>query len=89
MKKPILIAISILALLCGGLYYHMNVMAKFETLESQTLSGQLESVKSEARRLEKEKQEYEAMKVEDKLQDLYEKSNQLKSLLNTGSGFQK
>jgi len=89
MKNPILIAISILALLCGGLYYHMNVMAKFETLESQTLSGQLESVKSEARRLEKEKQEYEAMKVEDKLQDLYEKSNQLKSLLNTGSGFQK
>lgn len=58
MKNPILIAISILALLCGGLYYHMNVMAKFETLESQTLSGQLESVKSEARRLEKEKQEF-------------------------------
>jgi uncharacterized protein YxeA len=61
MKKIVIIAISILAIICGGLYYHFNVQARFEQLQSQTISGQLESVKSEARRLEKEKQEYEAM----------------------------
>lgn len=93
MKKPIIIAISILALVCGGLYYHLNVQAKFEQLEAQTISGQLEDVKKQARELEAtldmDKKFIESTKsrLENKevqLEGLYHKSNQLKQLLQTG-----
>ena len=60
MKKPIIIATSILAIVCGGLYYHLNVQARFEQLQSQTITGQLEAIRSEHKTLEQLKKEFEA-----------------------------
>jgi cell shape-determining protein MreC len=84
MKKIALIATSIIAIVCGGLYYHLNVQARFEQLQSQTITGQLESVKKEAREIEALQKELEAKGGQTKLDELYVKSNQLKSLLSTG-----
>lgn len=93
MKKPIILALITLAIVAGGLSY---VYAQFAELKQQTISGQLEDVKKQARELEAtldiDKKFIESTKASierrsERLQELYAKSNALKAL--NGSGFTK
>lgn len=83
MKKYIIIA-SILALTLLWVYTYTSVQAKLDTLEANTVESKLEAVRQEARALEKQKADYEALNIDKKLDELYKKSNALQSVISTG-----
>lgn len=88
MKKTIIFATIILAILCGGLYMvHAQYSSTIAQLKQQTIPGQLDKVKKEARELEALQKKFQEKGGQQKLEELYAKSNALKAL--NGSGFTK
>lgn len=86
MKKTIILATIILAILCGGLYMvHAQYSSTIAQLKQQTIPGQLEAIRAEHKTLEQLRKEFESKGGADKISELERKSMQLQQLLATGS----
>lgn len=84
MKTKIITAAVVAVVLATLAWRYVYAMQeKVQSLESQTISGQITQVQKEARELEKKKQEYEKLGVDSRLEILYNKSNTLKTLSST------